>query len=271
MRYAVCNEMFGSLEFARQADMTAAHGFHGIEIAPFTLFGDFSPGAVKAGIVEARKGFAASGLDFAGLHWLFVKPDGLHVTARDEALRRRSWEHLALLVDICGELGGGNMIFGSPRQRASRGIPKSEALEYFTAGLVAAGRHAAEKNSLVLLEPLPSADTDIMNTLTEARAILDQLHAPGLSSMFDFHNTADETEPWDKLVEDNYGMIRHVHINTMNGGWPTGEDTAMMPVFSMLQRRGYQGWASLEIFTIPNDPARVLMETRDFLDKATAL
>ncbi len=266
MKYAVCNELFGSMEFGRQAELAAKHGFHGVEIAPFTLCGDFSPGAVAKGVAIARKGLADAGLAFAGLHWLFVKPDGLRLTARDLALRTRSWEHLNLLLDFAGELGGGNLVFGSPKQRASNGIPHEEAMRYFLDGLDAAGPYAAGRNSCVLLESLPSADTDIMNTLQQAKAILDQLHSPGLATMFDFHNTADETEPWDALLSNFSQYIRHIHLNTMDGGWPTPAMQAeYQPAMDALRKTNFQSWISLEIFTVPEDPEQVLAETRAFL------
>ena len=118
MKYAVCNELFGNMPLHEAAAMTARHGFHGLELAPFTVFGDFSAEAIRRGTAEAKRVFAESGLEFAGLHWLLAKPDGLHITTPDKTLRQKSWDHLRRLIDAAAELGGGNLILGSPRQRS---------------------------------------------------------------------------------------------------------------------------------------------------------
>ncbi|MDR1931607.1 MAG: sugar phosphate isomerase/epimerase [Spirochaetales bacterium] len=266
MKYAVCNEMFGDMEFGRAMDMLAAQGFGGVEIAPFTLFGDFSPAAVRHGLFTARSALAASGLAFAGMHWLFVKPEGLRLLSPGAEQRRRAWDHLNLLLDISGELGGGELVFGSPQQRSSQGTPKSDALLWFTEGLRAAAEYAQKQNSRILLEPLPSAVTDVVNTHKEAAEIIAAAGNPGLAGMFDFHNTADETDPWDALLDRYWDMLHHIHINETDGAHPAGRGRADFgPAFSLLRRRVFGGWVSLEIFTTPGDPLRVLRETMEFL------
>ncbi len=265
MRYAVCNELFGTMEFARAADLAAKHGFHGLELAPYTLFGDFSPAAVAKGIETARSGLAASGLAFAGMHWLFVQPPGLHVTARDPSIRKKSWEHLEMLIEAAGELGGGNLIFGSPQQRRAGEIPHAEAMEYFLDGLAAAGRKAAACSVKILPEALPASVTDILNTLAEVEALLARANNPGLSGMFDFHNVADESEPWERLLERHWPIISHVHLNTLDGGWPSAASRGFDPAFAVLRNNGYQGWVSLEIFSLPEHPEQVLADTAGFL------
>ena len=124
MKYAICNEMFGTMDFAKSMGLLAEQGYTGVEIAPYTLFGDFSPSVVRKGLLEARAGLSSSGIRFAGLHWLFVKPEGLHVTSRDPALRKKSWDHLSLLLDIAGELGGGRS-FSARRNKERPGVSRN--------------------------------------------------------------------------------------------------------------------------------------------------
>ena len=264
-RYAVCNEMFGALDFARSADLAKSCGFLGMEIAPFTVFGDFSASAVEAGLKTVRNGLRGAGLDFAGLHWLFVKPEGLHITSPDKALWKRSWDHLRLLLDIAGELGGGPLILGSPKQRSSRGTTAAEALDLFTEGLISLAQYAWERKSRILVEALSSKDTDVVNTLFEAFAVSAAVNHPGVEIMFDFHNTADEVKPWPALLEEFKDSIFHVHANELDGRWPGTGATDFGPSLAVLERNGYAGWVSLEIFTVPEDPEAVLRETLERL------
>lgn len=271
LKSAVCNELFGTLEFSRSLDLLAQYGFTGVEIAPYTLFGDFSSSSVEKGLKEVRRALSSSGLSFAGLHWLFVKPEGLHVTSREPGLRKKSWDHLKLLLDISGELGGGALVFGSPKQRASRGIPIKEAMMYYLDGLTEAASYAEERNSAILVEALASKDTDIVNTLADASDVVRRISKPGVQTMFDFHNTVDEVDSWDVLIDRHWDSIRHVHINEMDGSWPNRESGHFAPAFKVLGKRNFQGWVSLEIFSVPEDPEKVLKETREFFNAMEAV
>lgn len=262
LKYAVCNELFGDLPLAEAAAMARRNGFRGLELAPFTLFGDFSPSAIARGVGEARRVFADSGLEFAGLHWLLVKPEGLRIATADAALRRKSWDHLRRLVDAAAELGGGNLILGSPKQRgAEPGQTPEQAAAILADELAAIAAHCAERRSPILIESLSSDQTDVINRLDQAAAIVDRIGSAGISGMFDFHNCADETESPAALIRKHFGMIRHVHLNAMDGSHPKPGDLSYRDAFASLVDCAYAGWVSLEIFTMPVDPEVVLGET----------
>ena len=264
MKYAVCNELFGELPLAESARIIKKTGYEGIEFAPFTVFGDFSPAAVRAGIAEIRKVLDGEGLTFAGFHWLLLKPEGLHITTPDPALRRRSWDHIRLLLDSAAELGGGPLILGSPRQRSSTGgATAAQALALLTEELARVAPYAAGRGSAILLEALTSAQSDIVNTLAKARAVIEAVGSPGVSGLFDFHNTGDEKESWRALVLANAAIIRHVHANETDGELPGTGSSDFAPATEALMEVGYTGWISMEIFSIPVEPAAGLAHARE--------
>ncbi|MDR1709091.1 MAG: sugar phosphate isomerase/epimerase [Candidatus Accumulibacter sp.] len=266
MKFAVCNELFGSMPLEEAALVVGRHGFAGVEIAPFTVFGDFSPGAVRAGLRSARAALAAAGLEFAGFHWLFSKPDGLHITTPDRALREKSWGHLRRLIEAAGELGGGNLVLGSPKQREPvAGQSVEEAVAILTDELAAIAPFAAAHRSPILLEALSSDQTRVVNLLSESQSIVEKVNHPGVGGMFDFHNCADESSPWEALIERFFGLIGHVHLNDPRGNAPTPGDAAFAPAFSRLAGLGYDGWVSLEIFSVPGDPEATIAQTAAFL------
>ena len=270
-RYSVCNEMFGSLPLEKAFDLLATEGFQGVEIAPFTVFGDFSPSDMEGGIRTLRTALSQSGLAFVGFHWLFLKPKGLKLLSENPKERQKAWGHLKLLIEAAGELGGGVLVLGSPVQRAAGSTPREIAKQYFREGLVEAAEKAAQHGSILLLEALPSSATDMVNTLQEVYEWVTDIDQPGLAGMFDFHNTGDETETWDTLIRKFFPIIRHVHFNSREGSWPLpdqeGQDPVYRSAFRVLKQKNYDGWISLEIFTIPEDPRTVLRHTREFLRK----
>ena len=264
MRYSVCNELFGGRALAGQCRIAARQGFHGLELAPFTVFED--PSRVDPGrIAEIGRTLRGEGLAFSGFHWLLAAPPGLHLTSPDAAVRGRAVDHLKRLAHIAGELGGGFMVLGSPKQRSAEGVPPGQAAAWLEEGLARVGPVAAENRSAILLEALDSGATNVVNTLDEARAIVERIGSPGVGGMFDFHNVGDETLGWEQLIRRHAGFIRYVHLNELNGSWPGTGDSDFLPAFRALRESGYDGWMSLEIFHQPEDPEAALAATMDFL------
>src|ERR1035441_3970895 len=122
----------------------------------------------------------SEGLSFAGLHWLMVSPKGLHVTGPDAGLRRRSWDHIRALIDLCADLGpDGVMVFGSPNQRATTGgLKREQATRNFIDGLAEVAPDAESRGVKVLVEALPGAQSDVVQTLAEAVAIVREIASP---------------------------------------------------------------------------------------------
>ena len=263
---AICNEQFGDMAFSDSCALLQRYGYQGVEIAPFTLFDDpwtFTP----AQVAEIRCTLEDHDLEFTGLHWLFLKPEGLHITTADERVRRRSWDHLKRLVDLAGQLGGGVLVLGSPKQRNSLGISRDQAAANLEEGLRSLADFTAQRNCTILLESLSPDQTDVINSMAEAAESIGRIRHPGIQGIFDFHNCANETDSWEQLIEDHFPIIRHVHLNEVNGSYPGTGSSDFVPTFRKLAQKGYGGWISLEIFHLPEDPAKVLRETRAFLDR----
>ena len=220
MRAAVCNELFGSLPFAEQCRLVAAHGFQGIELAPFTLAEDPTRLAGSR-IAEIHRIIQDAGLVCVGLHWLLRAPPGLHLAAPDSVLRRRSWETVSRLVDLCRDLRGEVMVLGSGKQRSAQGLPPAEGCRILQDGLAALAPKVESAGVRLLLEALPARTTNTVNTLAEAGAVIGAIGRPGISSLLDFHNTTDECEPWDVLIRRHRDLIAHVHLNEVDGYHPS--------------------------------------------------
>ena len=266
-RQAICNEAYNDWKFADACRSIRSAGYTGIEIAPFTLAED--PATVgSAQAREYSRIIEDEGLSFVGLHWLMVAPKGLHVTTSDIALRQRSWEHIRRLIDLCSELGpGGIMVFGSPFQRATTGgLSREEATGNFVSGLMSVTPHAEKQGVTILVEALPSSQCDVIQSLDEAAGIVRDINSPAVKTMFDTHNAIEETTPHAELVERHFDVIRHVHVNEMDGRHCGRGDYDFKPVLAMLRRKGYNGWISLEAFDFSFGPETIANESLRHLE-----
>jgi len=267
-KYAMCNESMREKSWAEQCEIIAEAGYQGVEIAPFTL--------VKEGVQEItlanRKEMAAtmkeSGIECAGLHWLLAPPPkGLHFTTADKLVRRKSVAYLDELIDFCGDLGGTVMIFGSPRQRNTVGISIDEAKKYFADGLAQVAKHAQRRGVKILIEPLDTRQTDVVNTMAEALEIVKRVNHRAIKLMFDFHNTPNETEPFDVLIKKFYRHIYHVHVQEIDGkhlGTGSGVND-YVKAFQELKDLKYDKWISLEVFDFSPGGKRIAEESMKVL------
>jgi sugar phosphate isomerase/epimerase len=266
-RHSMCNEAFEGRPFAEMCAAIRHAGYTGIEIAPFTLAE--SPSGIGAGTrKEYRDIMQSEGLEFAGLHWLMVSPKGLHVTSPDGELRGRSWGHIRELIDLCADLGpNGVMVFGSPKQRSTTGgLTRAEATRNFIDGLAGVAPHACARGVTILVEALPANQADVILTLAEAVAIVDEIASPAVRTMFDVHNAIDETAPHAELVDRYFDYIRHVHVNELDGRHCGAGDYNFKPVFEVLRRRNYSGWVSLEAFDFSPGAERLAEESLRHLE-----
>ncbi len=242
LRFGICNETFGDRPFAEMCRAAKAAGYTGIEIAPNTL--SLQPAAL-------RKIMREEGLTFIGLHSLLSAPAGLHITTVDPAVRKKSWEHLTRLVDLCSSLGSsGVMVLGSGKQRSAwnGGSSVAEAAKRLEDGLSGLAPIAHARGVTVLIEPLGPGNSDVVNTLGQAVAIVERVGNPGLSAMFDTHNGAAEKTPHAELIARYFRHIRHVHVSEMDGRHPGTGNYDFGAVLHTLERLGYQRWVSVEVF-----------------------
>lgn len=271
IRHAMCNEAFEKRPFVEHCRIMKSCGYEGIEIAPFTLAGD--PLDISA---AQRREYAdiiqSEGLTFAGLHWLLVGPKPVHVTTPDAAFREASWMHVRNLVDLCADLGpNGVMVFGSPKQRNSTGgLTPAEATRNYIDGLASIAKHAEERGATILVEALPKSQSDVINTLADAAAVVAEIDSPAVKTMFDTHNSEDETETQDVVIEKYFDIIRHVHVNEMNGHHPGTGDYDFKTLFRTLDKLNYQGWVSLEAFNFDYGDENIAKDSINYLNRVAA-
>lgn len=248
----MCNESMQERSWAEQCQIIGSAGYTGVEIASFTLVDNGVQELSQSQRQQMVADMEEAGIECAGLHWLLAPPpEGLHFTHPQASRREEAIAYLDELIDFCGDLQGDVMVFGSPQQRGTvGGISVEEATNHFADGLAQVADHAQERDVKILIEPLGSEQTDVVNTMAEAVEVVRQIDHPAISTMFDFHNTTDETAPFDVLVEKHFENLGHVHVQEMDGTYlGTGDAvTEFVPAFQTLKDLGYDKWVSLEVF-----------------------
>ena len=273
MRIALCNEVIAPMPFPAQCVYAAKLGYDGLEIAPYTL-SDEPHRLGAAQIAAARSAAQDAGIAITGLHWLLLKPAGLSISTRDDAVRKRTIDVMLALIDQCAELGGRYLVHGSPHQRRvdpgeTRAAALARAQESFAA---VAGR--AEKAGVVYcIEALSAEQTPLINTLEEAARIVKQIDSPSIRSMLDCSAAGRmEKQPLAALVDRwlPQGVIAHVQLNDRNRQGPGQGQQKFAPLFAALRKHRYGGDVAVEPFDyVPDGPgaaARAIGYVRGVLE-----
>lgn len=253
------------MAWEEQCALIARAGYRGIEVAPFSVVRESIAEIGPARRREMVRAMKDAGLECAGLHWLLTPPPpGLHITAPDREVRKKSWGYIEKLIDFCGDLGGTVLVLGSPKGRSTTGgLSAVRALDFLAEGLAGVAGRAGDRGVSLLLEPLGREQTDVVNTLAEAVEIVSRVSHPSIRTMFDFHNTADEADPPPVLLEKFFPFIRHVHVQEMDGrclGFGSAK-IEFVAAFQRLKDLGYNRWISVEVFDFAPGPLTIAGES----------
>ena len=258
MRLALCNEVLRERDFAAQCAYAAALGYDALEVAPFTL-GDDPIELPASRRAEVRRAAGDAGIAISGLHWLLVKPEGLSITSADARVRVRTIDAMRRLVALCADLGGRYLVHGSPVQRRTPdGVDATVAAGWIVEALAEAATEAEQAGVTYLLEPLPNDETDQINTLAEAAALIRQVGSPALATMLDTKSAALAEElPATALIAQwlPTGLLRHVQLNDRNRRAPGQGTDRFAPVLRALVDGGYRGDIAIEPFDYRPDGA----------------
>ncbi|VTU31106.1 sugar phosphate isomerase/epimerase family protein [Variovorax sp. RA8] len=255
MKFALCNEVLKDLPFVEQCRVAAALGYDALEVAPFTLADD--PMTLDDAQARTFGRIAREhGVEISGLHWLLVAPAGLSIVSADAALRQRSTAVMQRLVELCALMGGRYLVHGSPKQRSvPPGETRAAALERARECLAAAARSAEQCGVVYCIEPLSTAETDLLNTVEEAVELVQAVGSPAFRTMIDCSAAGQmEREDIPALMRRwiPTGQIAHVQVNDPNRRGPGQGNMRFAPILAALREMqatgNYHGIVAVEPF-----------------------
>lgn len=265
MRFSICNEMFEGWAFADICEAVRDAGYSGIEIAPFTLgklAGDVT-GAEREAIRGAAQG---AGLDIVGLHWSLAKTTGFHINSPDEGVRDRTAAYLIELTNLCADIGGTVMVFGSPKQRnVIDGVTQAQAWSYAVETFRAIVPALENRGVTLCLEPLAPEETNFINTADDAVRIIREIDSPCFQLLLDVKAMSSETKPIDQIIRENRSTVKHFHANDANLRGPGFGNTDFVPIAAALREIDYSGWVSVEVFDFSPDPLTIAVQSMMYL------
>jgi len=270
MKFAMCNELCQGWDFDDVCRLAAEAGYDGLEIAPFTLCDSVAD--VSSRLKERLRRTAAQyRLEVVGLHWLLVRPEGLHLNSPDPAVRGRTLDYLHAEVDFCADIGGSRMVFGSPKQRSV--LPPETYEGVWERVLPVFGElaeHSAARGVRFCIEPLGSQETNFITTAVEARRLVEAVGHPAFRIILDVKAMCADGEPIPDIIVKCAPYLAHFHANDANRQGPGFGDTDFVPIAAALKAIGYNGYVSVEAFDFSAGPDRIARESLRYLKRVFA-
>lgn len=275
MKFAICNETFGTRSFADTFSTIRKLGYTGVEIAPFTFAPHEEPFDVRhvsaQKLVDTRTMAEDAGLEVIGLHWLLAKTEGYYLTSPDPTIRRRTGEYLQTLAEVCADLGGKIMVLGSPKQRNLLPGVSYEDAEAYAVEVLHNAMAACKRYGVTLaLEPLGPAEGDFMLTAKSAIRVAEMVDSPHCKVHLDVKAMSSESEPIPNIIRDTRPWLVHFHANDPNLLGPGMGDIDFHPIFAALREINYDGWISVEVFKYEPSPDEIARVSLEYMQKVEA-
>ena len=260
MRAAISNIAWSPEQAPEIYALLAKLGIHGIEVAPGLLFAGHAkpldPG--EAALAEALRDAGRFGHRFVSMQSLHFGVAGAALFGDDDE-RSRFLGAIGSAIDLAAALGIGNLVLGSPRNRAyPDGMTAEEALESGAGYLRALGDRAASARVSLAIEPNPARyGTNFVTTLDEAIELAERVAHPAIGVNFDLG---------ERLVNDGAAnvaadvlragkLIKHVHVSAPDLLPPADLGETLTTLTGALSRVGYDRWVSIEMRSGAGDDA----------------
>lgn len=149
------------------------------------------------------------------------------------------------------QLGTEVSVLGSGAARSIQpGEDPDECMERFYKAVYITAENAKKNGIAIALEPLRSAECNILNTVEKAAAICKAVGHSSVGINPDLYHMYCENEPFENLAK-YIQYVKHIHVSDYkNRIYPTPDDGCEYAhIFSILREAGYDGRISVEART----------------------
>ncbi len=231
-------------------------GFHGVEL--------FLPGGRSMDSDRLAGLLAEHGLELAalgtGAGWVVHQ---LTLTSADESTRAAAREFVRGMIDLAAPFGA-PVIIGSMQGRHAAPMDRPAAMGLLADALSDLAGYAVGRNVQLLMEPLNRYESNLINTLTEAGALLDALAAPNVRILADlFHMNIEEAEI-SAALRGAARHLGHIHLADSNRRAAGFGHLDYQPIAEVLRSVRYEGYLSGEVLPLPDGSAAACQTLETF-------
>ncbi|MEM4461322.1 MAG: sugar phosphate isomerase/epimerase family protein [Candidatus Bathyarchaeia archaeon] len=166
---------------------------------------------------------------------------GISLSSIDEYSRLKAVGWIRRYIDLSCVLESYRIVLGLVRGRCD---DRDLGMRFLISSLIELDRYAHDRGVDILLEPLSSSETNLVNNVGEALRLVDMFRSVRI--LFDVYHVLNEEGDIARSLEYAGRYIRHVHIADRSRGV---SELGKLPVDQLLKTLsliGYRGYISLE-------------------------
>jgi sugar phosphate isomerase/epimerase len=264
MKISVSNIAWGKNNFNQFLSLIKENGCDGVELAPSLLW-DEPKNITTKEINKLKNLLNKYDLALTGFHsLLFNRPDLLIF---NEKTREESIEYLLMLIDICSELDGKQIVFGSPRNRVLCNKSLSECKKQAEEDIFRISEYGKKKNVIFCLEPLSKVETEFMTSIDEGGEFVSKINHLFFKLHIDTKAIYQTKEDPDTVITKYKNIIQHVHIGDKGLSEPGTHNMNHKEIGKALQKINYKNYLSLEIKSNDKDLENTIIRSINFIKK----
>ncbi|MBE1283556.1 MAG: TIM barrel protein [Rhodobacteraceae bacterium] len=257
-------------------ELMAQAGVSGLEIGPPLFFADaedpFAPDATS--VNRAMGEMQQAGLTLVSMQSLLYGVEGAALFEGAEPLARLE-RGLERVIDLAGEIGVPNLVFGSPRQRVVPDDMEMEAALDHAADLFARlGARAQAAGTVLAIEANPALyGTNFLTDAFSALALVQRIDHPGIRFILDLgeRHVNEGMQDLPDLLDQAGPYLSHIHVSEPHLAPAPADADQFATVLQSLTQAGYSGAVSIEMLAGKPDPIPVLGGALDRLTAARKL
>jgi D-psicose/D-tagatose/L-ribulose 3-epimerase len=247
MKISVSNIAWGKKNFDDFIHLIKENECDGIELAP-SLIWDEPINSNHNERSSLKKKIRKSNLEFLGFHsLLFTRPD-LQLF-KDKKTRQQTLNYLKKIIDLCSDLEGKQIIFGSPNNRSLLGKSYNLCLKQFLDDINEITNYCSKKNVIFCIEPLGKNYTDFIVSNEEGGEIVKKIDNKYFKLHLDTKTFFFTKENPMTIVEKYKDFLQHVHISDENLQRPGSINNKKehQPIVNALKKIKYDKYLSIEM------------------------
>ena len=152
------------------------------------------------------------------------------------------------------------VIIGLIRGQTWQTISREQAHAWMVDALKTLARAANARGIRLAIEPINRYETDWVNDVAGARALIDEIGADNIGILFDTFHANIEEPSIEASLRACGACLFHVHVADSNRWYPGAGHTNFASLLATLRELKYAGWLSAEILPKP-DVKRAAEET----------
>ena len=245
MKLAVSNIAWDPAEFEEHVGLLGELGCDGVELAPSCLWPEPAE-ATRQERTQIKALIQRAGLEVTGLHsLLYTRPD--LQCFKDRQTLRETVAYLKAMAELCADLGGRVLVFGSPRNRIRHGRDLEECMAWAVEGFAEVAHTAARCGVTFCIEPLAPSETEFIQSSREGMALVERVGRPHFGLHLDAKALVGAGEDVEGVFRAYGRRLQHFHVGDPGLAPPGSTGMDHIPIGSALRRSGYEGYVSIEM------------------------